>query len=468
MSLFGGFVKMQRQIGVAFISAGLVCTFAIEQPVEPHLAEVLAGTDEYMALDSEEEAGTSMQGPWMRNEMSWLEQEPLRVLNATEMAERRQAAPGPPPLLSAFLFFLLVMGGAIGNDVYNNRGKSASPAGDTAAEGEDAQSTVSDSEQLTAQGLPEDTYGMTIASLIRDSQHMVKENAAHYRLRVARIVTSMLLLLLNMVCQVYLLVCIGNFSAASAVMTIRKGYDAFEKHMYGGNVYINSNGMARGLEASFFKTENFATLSEDVKGVACKIPFSQPNFLFLVLFIWTLMIVGELRSTSQMFNRLVVKTETSATMANATEPGEDQEVVIKRLTIPVKVVITLCVVIPRACINIVLLWMGCRWLAATTDFQNLVLNSVGLEFMMLLKDLMYNSLVPDRSKRDTTRMTVNVAHESTPPSPFSFLGTFVWGFAAILWVIIYIHSLQQVLPEYRWDVQEVCVPWMKENYASLR
>jgi len=43
------------------------------------------------------------------------------------------------------------------------------------------------------------------------------------------------------------------------------------------------------------------------------------------------------------------------------------------------------VLLPRLLMSGVLLWLGCRWLLATPNFADLVLNAVALEFILTLK-----------------------------------------------------------------------------------
>merc|ERR1719198_1915298 len=124
--------------------------------------------------------------------------------------------------------------------------------------------------------------------------------------------------------------------------------------------------------------------------------------------------------------------------------GDDttSDFVIVKLTRPVKVAFSVFLFLPRLLITCVLLWLGCRWLAATNDFQNLLLNGVGLEFVLLFKELMYRTIVPERSKRDVQRTKILISHESTEPSPLAFFGSFGWALVAVSWVYLYINHFQ--------------------------
>lgn len=379
-----------------------------------------------------------------------------------------RADKGPNTLGIAFGLGALVFICYVGNAKYTQM--QAPAAAGAAAEGEGAGTDAAagaplteDQEELPLIDISEDVYGVTLACMVRDLQMLAKESK-HQGIRWARIFISCGLAFFNMLIQVALLMCIARLSCAKAVHDIREAYSGFEKHMYNNEVYLNGNGNARGLDDKFFQPERFATLDDEVKEGVCRIPFSQPDIIFVALFVWALMIVGEFKQTLNMFERMVMHTESAETMADATEKDRDGNDVIKRLTKPVKAFITFFLIIPRMFISCWLLWLGCRWLAATNDFQNLVLNAVGLEFLLLLKELVYQTLATDRNKRDAQKMKIDISFEENVPSPMTFLGTVMWGVVAFAWVYLYIYSFQAVLPGYRWDVRKVCEEWMKENF----
>jgi hypothetical protein len=276
---------------------------------------------------------------------------------------------------------------------------------------------------------------------------------------------SLLLLFVNILLQVFLIYEIKEFGTEKSVHDIRIAYEDFEVHMYHHHTWKTTTGKQRG-EKGYFDKSMFDSLPEDAQEEACKIPFSQPQFLSAVLLIWTLTITGELKSCLSLFSRLVRSCETAPSMVHATEEDKDGNVVIYRLTTTVKRCIFGFIILPRAVIALFLLWLGCRWLTATNDFTDLVLNAVALEFVVLLKNLLYDALVPDRNKRETQTTKIDFSYESHHPTPLTFLGTFLWGFVGILWVYLYIYYFQQVLPDYQWDVREVCETWIVENYAT--
>merc|ERR1719262_1192845 len=119
-------------------------------------------------------------------------------------------------------------------------------------------------------------------------------------LRMSRIVASFFLLFCIMALQIFLLEQVRRFGSAEAVHDIREVYDDFEKKMYNGHVTWTIYGKARG-EDGFFDYTKFNELSDDEKDVACKIPFSQPEFLAVILLIWSLTVVGEIKAAVAIF-----------------------------------------------------------------------------------------------------------------------------------------------------------------------
>jgi len=75
------------------------------------------------------------------------------------------------------------------------------------------------------------------------------------------------------------------------------------------------------------------------------------------------------------------------------------------------------VLVPRTIITCLLLWLGCRWLLATNNFADLVLNAVALEFIL------------------STKTMSPVKHEKA--SIWAFTGSMMWMFVAFAWVLVY-------------------------------
>ena len=62
-------------------------------------------------------------------------------------------------------------------------------------------------------------------------------------------------------------------------------------------------------------------------------------------------------------------------MRDAVVEGEGECEVVVGLTGALKAVLMASCIVPRYLINVYLLWLGCRWLAATPSFGDLLLNA---------------------------------------------------------------------------------------------
>jgi len=263
-----------------------------------------------------------------------------------------------------------------------------------------------------------------------------------------------------------------HYVTPSLVNESRKNYDIFQWHMYGevpSHFAVLTDGTKRGLP-EFFQPELFASLPGHIKTEVCSIPLSQPLFFILVLFVWTVTCIGDIRKALDIFESLVISTPTVESLegivvfVDATFHGARRahNKIIVGLTWQLKVFITFILVIPRILLVCVLLWLGSRWLAGTNNFGDLIMNSVALEFILLLGNLLYVTLVPARSKRDCQSIEVCPPSDKEAAGLYVYATSFLWGVVALAWAMMYTYYFQQVLPEYNWDVRDVCAGWLEQ------
>jgi len=415
-------------------------------------------------------------------------------------------------------------------------------------------------EQRSFEPLDEDTYRLAIVLLVRDGQFLAKGQGASM-LRATRIFGHVGLLMITIVIQIVLLNQIKWLVTPQAVTTIRTAYDEFELKMCGGvenHTTLTVNGKHR-CKPQYFQPDIFMGLDDELKADVCNIPFSQLRFFKLVLLIWSLTCIGQIKMCIETFVTLMAATPSCESMVNAVQPIEEAERdhfsrqnslvgfgpgdaqdevrkqeepsppieeqgpsqlarfqgwfnlmgdaggprppeeqeppevppvqqaprfkfekpepgperVITALTVPMKAVIFGTVLLPWFMITCNLLAQGSRWLTATNDFGELILNAVGLEFVLLLKDLVYHTIVAERNKRELRNTLVHPIVKKEPAGYLVFMGGFIWGAMAVLWVYLYIFHLQTVLPEYKWDVHASCTRWLKSltvkpNLTALR
>jgi len=347
---------------------------------------------------------------------------------------------------------------------------------------EDEESAFSESGELTDHAelppvdLDADTFGMSVCSITRDSYFLAEQGFTGNR--VLRLATSLFLVLLTIIVQIWLLHQVKAFVCARAVHDIRIDYDKFEVAIYGvENCTTTVNGKHRGLPGTLPSMDvmhaRLNTLSSSEQDNVCRIPLSQPYFFGLILTIWTLTCVHELRKAFNLQQTILMLPRIDS-MAYAINDDDDDSddlgKVISGMTLFLKVALTLLTFVPRVGVCLYLLYVGCRWLLATNNFGDLILNAVALEFILCLKETLYNALMPYRNQFDLGVTKIMPYPKHLHSSSWNFTSTVGLLFVSVSWVVLYMGSphhtgLQQVLPGYNWDVHTVCEQFIKERFA---
>jgi len=329
--------------------------------------------------------------------------------------------------------------------------------------------------KYTDMPLDEDLYGFTIKAFLWGGYALSTDDHLKNvrRNRTANIYSAFLLLYLNIGLQVSIMYATKHFVSSKAVWEMRQTYDNFEWHMYGkqkDHFWHTKNGFRRGLP-QYFKAENFATLDEDTKESACCIPLSRPSFMGLVLFIWTLTCVSEFRKSAELFENLVLsrqatdKSWVEMEMETSDENGGEDVAYVRGLKRISKIIIVVVILLPRVLITALLLWLGCRWLCATSSFEDLIMNGVALAFVKDLKDLLYMTLVSTADKRELeiTRCQLDEGSKQSRMTFWISSKAFVWGGISLAFVWAYIFHWQHVLPYYQWDIADVCEDFLHSS-----
>jgi len=233
--------------------------------------------------------------------------------------------------------------------------------------------------------------------------------------------------------------------------------------MYEQHTRVLYTGKHRGLP-EHYKPELFDSLEDNLKDEVCQIPFSQLKFLVLILLVWTMTCVSQIRDCCTYFYNLVIALPTISSMADSMVVEDFKprcKFTIVGLTRPAKVSMVFIVFLPWFCSTCYLCWLGCRWLAATNSFGDFVANGMALEFILQFKSILYLAVTSERTKRDVE------CTRHMPPSKYEdasyrvYFNTLVWGVVTVSWVYLYIFHFQQVLPDYQWDVHAPCTPYLQ-------
>jgi hypothetical protein len=352
------------------------------------------------------------------------------------------------------------------------------------------------------------TYTLAFVTIIRDVYNLSHTDSGDPKrpLRVFKIIFAVALALCTSLIQIVLIYCTKHFVTPIQVESIQGIYQQYEEHMYLGGTYHK---------------ELFDSLTDYEKHSVCQIPLSQPAFFAVLLLVWTVTCLGKIKQCSETFLHVCLTTPTSASMAESlaihcemapedkpqAEPvsegspegdkAEDQEsqtssqraqdevlakarsqckpcmeatddelneddtrCVVLGIPLWLKFFITMLIV-PWLSTNLYALWLGCRWLDATADFSGLIGNCVALEFILHIEEMLFYSWVTDHHKREMDSILF------IPQRIRERLGWFVvfngvsWALIALCWVYAYMWYFQSVLPSYRWDVADVCGPYLQ-------
>jgi len=323
----------------------------------------------------------------------------------------------------------------------------------------------------------EDAYSLAVALIVRDLQALAVGKASSSKpLRYSRLAFSIGLIALTIFLQVSILVGVKKYVTPQQVGDIRDAYDEYQSAMYSNHTYLNKNGKNRGI-VGYFNASNFDDLDGDLQEAVCNIPLSQVNFISLVLVVWAITCAAQLKKAVETFMALMFFASTKNSMADAltevdsdcdgdSDPSSIQDgiptVIISGLTLQVKVLLAIFVFLPDIGTTSYILWLGSRWLVATNDWGNVISNAVALEFLLMLKCLLFYALVSERNKRDLAHTALAPSWDKEPAGYSVYFNTSIWGILCIFWVWYYIHY-QQVLPDYHWDVHDVCTPWLQSQ-----
>jgi len=309
------------------------------------------------------------------------------------------------------------------------------------------------------ESMGESIFALATASLIRDWV-MLKGGSEAVHVRVMRMAASLLLVVFCVALQFFLLYNVYNLLCKKAVKQIRNDYSTYEFTMYGANHYShshrNKHGHYRG-EPGFLDDTKFPDVGKSERDSVCQIPLAHVEYIFAILLIWTLTCAASLRKAVEHTVQLMIITPTvSRVFDHNLDMGG--EVVIEGLTCGMKLTVATLCLLPQFIAVMALNFLGCRWLLATNDLGEVLLNGLALEFLLVLKTLLYEALTSKRNKHMTENTKIlPLSHgDASLMTCMSANGALIWALVSVVWVYLYIYYVQSVLPGYLWDVAHVC------------
>lgn len=250
---------------------------------------------------------------------------------------------------------------------------------------------------------------------------------------------------LNVYLQMNVLIQVDRLIAKPAMAHAQHLYEHFTEKCYG---YEDHYVYGPDVE------KKFLDWGDNEKGELCAFPLTTPSFFSAILLIWTFFLMCEMKQTAYLSWHLLKLPRPEKGHVLLSEIGE--HFIISEAGMGLKSWITLTVLLPKFAIAVVLWYIGARWLTATTGIDNLVLNSLALTFICELDELIFQTCVPEATKSCLDKVKL-------PLPPIEYSPT-IWGPIEMIVTLVvcgsltmlYVYRLQDVIPDYRFDLEKVC------------
>lgn len=246
-------------------------------------------------------------------------------------------------------------------------------------------------EDVEGEQIEENVYGAAIFSVIYDLyefQSGKDHDGMSLYVNIFRFVFIVMTLAGNYTLQFALLYWVYYYVASPAVHKAQKTY--------------------RDYHALTFKKVN-GTLAYDKDlweqwaGVdtLCGLAYSNFWFMYAVVALWWIMMLKEVRSTERLwrkFRQLDHCPKAEDMILKGESEGEHH--LIKGLTFITRGTLYFVLLLPKFFIAMFLTLVGTVWLTSSDQFSDLILNSVALEFIICIDEILYDGLLPESIKHE--------------------------------------------------------------------
>lgn len=300
--------------------------------------------------------------------------------------------------------------------------------------------------------LPEDVFSFMLASLMLSVDREEK-----IRKHMGRFLTGLLLFAFVFFVQCYVLMHIYATVNPHLRMRAEETYDAFEIAMY-KNTTLTVNGFARGVDGTYLP-DNFGKMDLKTRLYVCSIALAHPTLLITMVLFWSATTAFRLRCMLRTIVRICAVPTQNQPHHEAFDIV-DGHLHSRYLPCHLKLLMVGLVQIPRSLQAIMLLFVGTQNLIATQGINDILLNAVGLEFVLNLGELCYSAFLPRNMQLLVERVVL----------PDVSLGGKLAGacaFAAVAYSFLHVFVYEQVLPEFKWDLTAPCEMFLA-NYAAGR
>jgi hypothetical protein len=255
-----------------------------------------------------------------------------------------------------------------------------------------------------------------------------------------------LLQLLNIGLQLTIVFEVNNTIAGPTIAHAQHLYDAFTEHCYEGD--------AGDYTYNIHVREQFMAWEGCDKVELCQYPLASPKFFFCILLVWTFVLVHEVKQTVLLtWHLLALDRPIEGSVTISEQPDQ---FVITHMSRGLKCWVAASVFVPKYVIAATLWYIGARWLTATAGIDNLVLNALALTFICEVDELIYQTCISEATKSSLQRTKLPLPAFKYAPTLWNPIEAVCTCLCCVALVIFYVVRLQDVLPEYRWDLKHVC------------
>eukprot|EP00435_Cladocopium_sp_Y103_P066348 s42_g28.t1 len=255
----------------------------------------------------------------------------------------------------------------------------------------------------------------------------------HWRnVNVVRFVFGLLTLLLNLWLQLFILWNVNHYIVQNAVHDAQENYARFHHEVF------DKDGV--------FSQEKWDNWNNGPYMELCNMAVSKLSFSAGIVFLWSARMLNEVRDSWHLAHDLFA----IESLPLGAKPHDMLHEVKDDSGETLRVEIVAVNGMARIIVAMLLTYIGCRWLAATQSFGDLILNALALEFVIGIDDLMYEAFTP---------LDVRQFIEQTK-STVLLVGILIWAF-------VYLNYLQQVLPNFPHDIREHCSDRFYSHYKEL-
>jgi len=311
----------------------------------------------------------------------------------------------------------------------------------------------------TYRDLPADIYGLAIAVSVVDLPEVITCRAT--KAQTAGVLFGFTALSVNLWLQGLILYYVNHYIVQGAVHEAQENYAEFHR-----KVFDEDGNFLHGVWQTY-DTDKYAAL--------CNMAVSKLYFSCGIVFLWTARMLAEVKQSLHLMHDLycIPQLPLSATakqMVYQVKDGDEIErFEILALNRMVRIMLTVLIALPKIGVAFILMLSGCRWLAATQSFGDLILNALALEFVIGIDELMFEAFTPEQTRSfiEQTKIAYpregegGIQNESSMSLLLNTLGIIL----NLAWSYMYLNDWQQVLPNFSHDIRAHCQSRFAEMYT---